>query len=243
MKINSPNEFDYVLELTSLPQSQLQPEFKLPETFKPRKDENIFPKSYFKLKFKNKVPDVWKCHECRGCRSFQNCSNILLDPRRLQEMFRRTVAESVKAVSRPGGATQPKVTCSGPAVTIYTKLNKEAIEEYLVVDNNKKTKKALSKIDDEHLIVIKIDITIALPWKSTDAGKWPLEGNCDAKLKKPIPKCHLVTSGDFWKVSFSSVETELVRDQTSSDKGKRNCFLVLKVSVTQLKIILCYDNI
>lgn len=219
VKVKEPNEFDYIYELTSSVLENLEPEHEVPKTFKPYKTQDIKGRSYYKLTFKPTIPALWKPY----AREHQE-----LDPRKMQGRFK----ELVQTIARE---MPDRVQCNGPAVTLYGKLKHEAVEEHL----NKKGVKRLNQMGGKNYegFLIKIDISLAIPVRTVQGNRWPLQGRGGAELNfdmlEPdvIGECHPVPSGNFWRVSFSTLETEMMRKYAES-VDKKGLFQALKVNIT-----------
>ena len=88
---------------------------------------------------------------------------------------------------------------------------------------------------------IKLDITLSIPIKTGDKllSEWfaaqspPIDVPLNQLYGKSIRSAHLVPSGDFWKLSLSVKERDLVKE-AMMEPGKRTCYAAIKVN-TQCK--------
>ena len=237
VKVKQPNEFDYLFALDTVPFSTLDITHVNPQTFKPYKNSEVRAKSYYSLNFsKSGVPEKWWCDQCHGCKSATGkCTRLHLEPRQIQSDFRNKVRKVACGFVHPSGTislTNPVVTANGPAVTLYAKIEPRSINE-LLNDNGKKRLKSMGR--NYAGFLIKIDISLAIPMKRYGGTMWPLQDiSNDAELNtemvgaEPIETCYLVPSGDFWRASFSHLETQEMKNN-AGEADKKSLFQALKV--------------
>ena len=233
VKIKRPNHFDYLLELSesSLSIEDINLTNVIPDTLTPRINTDVHGLIYFKAHFNGAMNLNWLCEHCK--RNNQNrCSHRReLKGRQIQQDFCRAVQRGASELDRSWNDVQ--IQCSGPAVTINTKLNRDVAKRGLL---NKHGSKKLEQHPDIEDFIIKIHITLGIPIeRKATAASWPLQDYEDMLLKGEVPakeyirKCHLVIAGDFWRVSCSHYETQTMQKLTENP-WKKHCFQALKVS-------------
>ncbi|KAK2161699.1 hypothetical protein LSH36_111g03036 [Paralvinella palmiformis] len=232
LKLQHPNEYNYLLELSpaSLRFDDLQWANVVPETLTPRTEPNVYGRCYFKASFRGSVPPVWRCpscivDQCGDCQHRQE-----LNPRRVQEDFVDAVKAAVVWLNPDW--SNAEISCSGSALTIYSKIDAAVASRGLL---NRHGLKKVRQHPDVGFFIVRIRITLAIPVeKANPAMRWPLEGYGDMELDPEIcgpcadiRKCHLVVAGDYWRVSFDHLERKLLRKLTE-DPGKRKCLRAIK---------------
>ena len=143
--------------------------------------------------------------------------NKFINPRSLQEKFKETIAHYLVELFDTD-QNLPIILCKGPAVTFF-------------VENSIEKDGVKLKVCD-----IKIDITLSIAIKTGNKllSDWfasyspPIDVSLNKHYQDSIRSAHLVPSGDYWKLSLSVKECELVREAMLS-RGQRICYTAIKV--------------
>ena len=200
----SGEELDFVYELESYIAGK-HPEILLLQeknvnTFKPRENRDIYPAIYFKIKIGDKY----------------------LEARCLQEQFKELLIENIVKSSTDCDTcpNEPIIMSRGPAVVLFF--------DYFN-DRNCSNRSPGN---------IKLDITLSIPIKTGDMllSEWfaaqspPIDVPLNQLYQDSMRSAHLVPSGDFWKLSFSVKERDLVKE-AMMESGKKTCYSAIKVSL------------
>ena len=145
------------------------------------------------------------------------CGHKFLKPSPLQEQFKKLLIKYfVKSIDPD---PNPSIIISkGPAVVLFL--------EYFNAESSSK----------QRLGDIKLDITLSIPIKTGKnlLSAWfagqstPINVPLYHLYQDSIRSAHLVPAGDFWKLSLSVKERDLVKE-AMKDAGKRTCYAAIKV--------------
>ena len=124
-KVRTPDEYDYVKELSGLHPDDLILDHVTPDTVRSRtKTNQLQDKSFFRIRFKAEVPETWRsCMSCKNCSETDHCqpNHQPLNPRLVQREFAGIIEDSLN------GKTPDEVfqyygefsTINGPAISFY----------------------------------------------------------------------------------------------------------------------------
>ena len=145
------------------------------------------------------------------------CGDNFLEPGSLQEQFKKLLIKYfVKSIDTD---PNPSIIVSrGPAVVLFL--------EYFNAESSSK----------QRLGDIKLDITLSIPIKTGKnlLSAWfagqstPINVPLNHLYQDSIRSAHLVPAGDFWKLSLSVKESDLVKE-AMVNAGKRTCYAAIKV--------------
>ena len=142
-----------------------------------------------------------------------------------------------------GSVDEVHADLSGPAVTVYLTLTSKILDSDVSNLSQEAKSEFASLMQNFEKMPLKIDIALAIPLHRRQEQTWPLEGEpvdgeeteekpvqLADRIKSRIDKCHLVASGDFWKVSFAEIEMQKMKE---APRQSKNVFMALKVSVNK----------
>ena len=234
-QVGIPNEFDFIFEiqdvisLADYNQSdnclQILP-VNIPVTG-PQQSGNIINRTYVNLYLSHPWGNFG-----------QDDNPCLLDPRKLQSKFKQCVKETIRNHCQSTNMSF-EIKLRGPAVCVFINIQTSDMKEY--TKNNTGLWKMLCSLITE--ICIKIDLVLGITFGvlsipelhiCNKQSSWKIGNARLTTNAQGIRKCHLVISGNFFHVSFSLSEAQIVNQHIAADnvqgQVKKACIKSIKVS-------------
>ena len=232
-QVGIPNEFDFIFEipdvmsLADYSQSetclQILP-INIPVTG-PQQSRHIINRTYVNLSSSH-----------RWGQFGQDDDPCLLDAHKLQSRFQRCIEETLQKHSSPN--REFKIKLKGPAVCVSLTIRTSALEQYTT--NSPGLQKVLSSLGT--YIHIKINLVFGISFGVLPKSELHLKnkemswrvGNASlTENVRRINKCHLVLSGNFFRISFCLFEAQMTNQQILAEnvhsQVKGACIMSIKV--------------
>ena len=168
----------------------------------------------------------------------QDDDPCLLDPRKLQSVFQQCVKETIQDHYKSTNRSF-EITLRGPAVCVFMDIQTSDLKKY--TENNRGLLKLLASLGTE--ICIKLDLVLGIPFGvlskpelhiCNKQSSWRIGNARLTTNAQGISKCHLVISGNFFHVSFSQSEAQIVNQHIAvgnvQGEVKKACMNSIKVS-------------
>ena len=242
-QVGIPSEFDFIFEipdvmsLADFSQSenclQILP-INIPVTG-PQQSRDVINRTYVNLSLSH----CWGQfgHDDDPC---------FLDAHKLQSRFQRCIQETLQKHNSP--SREFKIKLKGPAVCVSLAIRTSALEGYTT--NTPGLQKMLSSLGTFFHIKISLVFGISfevlprpeLHLKNKELS-WRVGNAFLTENVQGINKCHLVFSGNFFRISFCLFEAQIIKQQISTEnihsQVKGACIMSLKVCDILTYILKC----
>ena len=234
-QVGIPNQFDFIFEIQDVMsladdnQSdnclQILP-VNIPATG-PQQSPNIINTTYVNLS----LSQPWG-------QFGQDDDPCLLDPRKLQSKFQQCVKEAIQNHYKSTNRSF-EIKLRGQAVCVFMNIQTSDLKKY--TGNDTGLLKLLSSLGTE--ICIKLDLVLGITFGvlskpelhiCNKQSSWRIGNAKLTTIAQEISKCYLVISGNFFHVSFSQSEAQIVNQHIAVDnvqgEVKNACIRSIKVS-------------
>ena len=234
-QVGIPNQFDFIFEIpdvTSIAKYNQSENYlqilpvNIPVTG-PQQSRDIVNRTYVNLSSSQPFGQFG-----------QDDDPCFLDPQKLQSVFQQCVKETIQNRYKSTNWSF-EIKLEGPAVCVFMDIQTSDLKEY--TKHNTSLWKMLCSLGTE--ICIKLDLVLGISFAvlskpelhiCNKQSSWRIGNAKLATNAQGINKCHLAMSGNFFHVSFSQSEAQIVNQHIAADnvqgQVKKACIRSIKVS-------------